>query len=75
MQAVRSKLITEIALSTTEAEYVAASEALRSVIPMIRLMDELRDRGFTVFSTPPQLHCKLFEDNSGALEMLVPPAN
>jgi hypothetical protein len=37
----QSKLITEIALSTTEAEYVAASEALRSVIPMIRLMDEL----------------------------------
>ena len=69
----QSKLITEIALSTTEAEYVAASEALRSVIPMIRLMDELRGRGFTVFSSPPQLHCKLFEDNSGALEMLRVP--
>ena len=69
----QSKLITEIALSTTEAEYVAASEAIRSVIPMIRLMEELRARGFTVFSTTPQLHCKLFEDNSGALEMLRVP--
>ena len=53
----QSKLTTEIALSTAKAEYVAASEAIRSVIPMVRLMDELRTRGFTVFSTTPQLHC------------------
>jgi hypothetical protein len=33
-----SKLQTEIALSTTEAEYVALSECLRDTIPMMQLI-------------------------------------
>ena len=61
----QSKLKTEIALSTIEAEYVAASEAIRSVM--------LRARGFTVFSTTPQRHCNLFADNYVALEILRMP--
>jgi hypothetical protein len=33
-----SRLQTEIALSTTEAEYIALSQALRNVIPLITLL-------------------------------------
>lgn len=57
-------------LSTTDAEYVAASEALRYVIPMMHMITELTDAGFPVNTQQLQVHCKLFEDNSGALEML-----
>ena len=37
----RSKLQTEIALSTTEAEYIALSQAMRDVIPFMTLMEEI----------------------------------
>ena len=36
-----SKLQTEIALSTAEAEYIVLSQALREVIPLITLLEEL----------------------------------
>jgi hypothetical protein len=36
-----SKLQTQIALSTTEAEYITLSQSLREVIPMINLMTEV----------------------------------
>jgi hypothetical protein len=35
-----SKLQTEIALSTTEAEYIAMSQAARDLIPMRALLQE-----------------------------------
>eukprot|EP00957_Ditylum_brightwellii_P076519 5816071-Ditylum_brightwellii.AAC.1 len=38
-----SKLQTEITLSTTEAEYVALSHALREAIPLINLLNEIKD--------------------------------
>ena len=37
-----SKLQTEIALSTTEAEYIAFSQCIRDIIPLIELLKELR---------------------------------
>jgi hypothetical protein len=64
-----SKLQTEIALSSTEAEYVCLSESLRDTIPMMQLIKEIQDRGFKVPTTTPAIHCRLFEDNSGALEL------
>jgi hypothetical protein len=58
-----SKLHTEeVALSGTEAEYVAVSKSLRDAIP-------IQDRGFQVPMPMPIIHCRLFEDNSGALEL------
>ena len=51
------------------AEYIALSSALRNVIPIMRLMDELKDRGYDLISTEPIVYCKAFEDNSGALEI------
>lgn len=68
-----SRLQTEIALSTTEAEYIALSESLRHVIPLMNLMDECNH--FKVFdqAIKPNIHCTAFEDNSGALELARAP--
>jgi hypothetical protein len=62
-----SRLQTVFALSTAEAEYIALSTALRDVIPMMDLLKEMKEKGFDV-QVQPTVHCKLFEDNSGALE-------
>ena len=35
------KLQTEIALSTTEAEYISLSQSLRDLIPLLNINDEL----------------------------------
>ena len=64
-----SKLQTQVALSTTEAEYIALSTALRDTIPLMELVKELRENGFDYTATQPTIHCKVFEDNSGALEI------
>ena len=64
-----SKLHSQVALSTTEAEYIALSMSLRDVLPIMFLIDEMRERGLQVICTAPQVYCKIFEDKSGALEL------
>ena len=64
-----SKLQTIVALSSTEAEYVSLSQSMREVLPMIGLINEIRDNEFDVRTTDPQVHCKAFEDNMGAIEL------
>ena len=64
-----SKLQTEITLSSTEAEYVSLSQALREVIPLMGLMKEMKANGHEVGNAKPRVHCTVFEDNSGALIM------
>jgi hypothetical protein len=64
-----SKLQTEHALSSTESEYIAISEALRATIPMMELVKEMAKQGVSVNMRAPKVHCRVFEDNSGALEM------
>ncbi|KAL7479730.1 hypothetical protein ACHAW6_008691 [Cyclotella cf. meneghiniana] len=64
-----SKLQSQVALSTTEAEYIALSQALRDVIPIMALLHEMRERQFHVICEAPRIYCKAFEDNSGALEL------
>jgi hypothetical protein len=64
-----SKLQSQVALSTTEAEYIAMSQALRHVIPVMNLLQEMRERDFQVICAEPYVYCKVFEDNSGALEL------
>ncbi len=61
-----SKLQTEIALSTMEAEYIALSQALREVIPLINLMDKLKIV-VPFYNPTPQIKCKLFEDNRSCI--------
>ena len=61
-----SKLQTEIALSTAEAEYIALSQAMRTVIPLMNMLIEIN----CIFDIPmpkPQVHCKVFEDNRSAI--------
>ena len=65
----KSQLQTEIALSTTEAEYTGLSYALREAIPIIELLKEMKREGFDVTDSQADIHCKVFEDNSGAVEI------
>jgi hypothetical protein len=63
------KLQSQVALYTTKAEYIAMSQALRDVIPIMGLLQEMREQDFKVLCTKPYVSCKAFEDNSGALEL------
>jgi len=65
----KSQLQTEFALSSTESEYTGLSYALREAIPVMELLKEMRQHGFQVPNHQPKVHCKVFEDNSGAIEM------
>jgi hypothetical protein len=42
-----SKLQTQIALSTTEAEYISLSQSLRETIPLMQLLEEFKGRGYS----------------------------
>jgi hypothetical protein len=64
-----SKLQTLIALSSTESKYFCLSTATREVIPIMELAKEMKQYGFDISTTAPTVHCKVFEDNSGALEI------
>jgi hypothetical protein len=64
-----SKMQTEVTLSTTEAEYVSLSQSLRDVIPLMRIVDEIRQRFDAGIAAKPMVRCTVFEDNSGAMEM------
>jgi hypothetical protein len=64
-----SQLQPEIAQSVTESEYIALSQALRQTIPLMRLVKELQEKLSIPMDTIPKVQCKLFEDNSGAVEL------
>lgn len=58
-----------IALSTTEAEYIALSSALREVIGTIHLLEEMKKFNFKVHTGTPKITCKTFEDNASCLKI------
>ena len=64
-----SKIQTITALSTMEAEYIALSTSLREVIPLMGMLKEATEQGVQIDNLPPKIHCTVFEDNSGALEL------
>jgi hypothetical protein len=64
-----SKLQTEIALSSTEAEYVALSTAAREMVPIMALAKEAVKFGVIKKTAIPTFACTFFEDNKGAVEM------
>ena len=45
------------------------SYALQDTIPIINLLDEMEIRGYQVSHQTTKVHCKVFEDNSGAVEI------
>ncbi len=57
-------------MSTTEAEYIAMSQALCDVIPIMGLLQEMKEQDFKVLCTEPYVYCKVLEDNSGTLELI-----
>ena len=62
-----SKLQTEIALSTLEAEYIALSTAMRELLPQRELLKEIGKKMKLDFVLPSIVHSTVFEDNNGAL--------
>ena len=78
-----SKLQTEVALSTTEAEYIALSQAMCDVILLITLIQEISGSLFFELPKPEvqikwqlpsdkdkvNMVCVVYKDNRGALEL------
>ena len=64
-----SKMQLLIALSSTEAEYIALSTALREVIGVMNLLTELHQRGFNFNTKVPHIVCRTFEDNRSCIEI------
>jgi hypothetical protein len=64
-----SKMLSEVTLSTTESEYCEISNALRSTIPLMSLVNEIRERYDANLVGVPVVKCEVFEDNSGAVEL------
>jgi hypothetical protein len=81
-----SKLQTEVALSTTESEYIALSQAMRELIPLLGLLEELtpclnlnKDQPSVYWKAcgyepnTGKLIADLFEDNAAAYELAKAP--
>jgi hypothetical protein len=65
----KSKLQSEIALSTMEAEYVALSTSCRDLFPLIDITKELCETIKVDMNTDTKMHIKIHEDNVGALTL------
>lgn len=64
-----SKIQTEIALSTTKAEYICLSQSLRTVTVLMRFFKELARKVKCFKYKKPRFKCTAFEDNQGAIEI------
>ena len=64
----QSKILTQIALSSSEAEYIALSGAARYVKSIMYLLEEINKKVVKVI-TRPTVKCTMFEDNSAAIEI------
>ncbi len=67
-----SKLQSEVALSTTEAEYIAMSQATRDLIPMRDLLHEF-SQATKLIVGDTITHSTIFEDNQGCVELANAP--
>ncbi len=68
-----SKLQGEITLSSTAAEYVAFSMAMRELLPMRALMMEMGEKLHLEFAQGSVIKSTVFEDNQGCLSMVNTP--
>ena len=48
----------------TEAEYIALSQAMRKIIPMMKHLEKL-EKTLNIESKRPNVKCKVFKDNKG----------
>ena len=65
----KSQLQNECALSSTESEYTGLSYALHDAIPIMNLLKEMKANGFPIQNAMAKVHCKVFKNNTGALEI------
>jgi hypothetical protein len=63
-----SWLQTKIVLSTAEAEYIALSQSLWDVIPLLALLQEI-NKVFPIHLKTPTFVCKVHEDNQSCITM------
>ena len=78
-----SRLQTEVALSTTEAEYITLSQAMHDLIPFMNLVEDVSlilNIDYTIpevqyknTKTTSNISADVYEDNSGALELAKVP--
>ena len=68
-----SQLQSIIALSTTITEHVGMSKALQDILPVVWLPEATKQLGHTIHTTTAQVHCRVFLDNGGALEIATNP--
>ena len=69
----QSKLQSEITLSTVAAEYVAFSMAMRELVPMRRLLQEISDKVSLPSLKNSLVRSTIFEDNQGCLSLVNVP--
>ena len=50
----------QTALSMTEAEFIALSEGLRAVIPIMSLLEEMQVQGANIMKRQAAIKCKVF---------------
>ena len=67
-----SKLQKEIALSTTESEYIALSQSLRDILPLTKLFKEIRQI-IPSDEKRPEVHYSIFEDKKGCTDLVEAP--
>lgn len=65
-----SKLQTETTMSTCKAEYTACFEALHAAILIMDLINEASSFSIPINQNKMRVYCKLFCDNTGAVELL-----
>jgi hypothetical protein len=62
----RSQLQSEISLSTTESEYIALSQSLRTLLPVRSLLIEVAQAIGLTPSLQATIHCRALQDNQAA---------
>ena len=68
-----SKLQTEIATSTLEAEYIALAQAMREFVPLRRAYAEMCMNFGFASDSDSLFKSKIFEDNNGCMSTCTPP--
>ena len=59
-----------VALSSTESKLIAASDALRASSNLTDIAREAQEHVVCIGGTSPNFHTRLFEDNTGAIELI-----
>ena len=65
----KSWLQTKIALSSCESKHTGLSHALCDTMPIMKMLKEMKAKGFPMHAAKAAAHCKVFKDDSRALEI------